>query len=342
MKKLILIAMLVLPLIAGAQTKVKETEVPKSVLITLAKTYDTYKVKTWYAAPGQYIADFVVDGQHGRGYFTAGGDWQYSSFPVKAKECPTLLTTYIAENYPGYKISDVNYIEERSGDNYYKVIISREAIDATDCEMIFDTRGKLMRSNAPEPEAVKREYYTLNNPEYDDGRNTRIKGKRPLPEEDKPAEAGPVEPTGAIAEHFQKNHAKRVKKGPEWAMRTGGVQMVAYYMNAQRVEMEVVYNTETGACEWVGKTLARERYKKGIVKYLEEKFKGEKYNIEKMVTYTADSKYRGADGKKPKPYTYVVVSQKVNREMKYVRLEFDAKDSFTGLLAAPLDIYDIQ
>ena len=118
--------------------------------------------------------------------------------------------------------------------------------------------------------------------------------------------------------------------------------MVAYYMNAQGVDMEIVYNAETGACEWVGKTLAPERYKKGIVKYLEEKFKDEKYRIEKMVNYTADSKYRGADGKKPKPYTYVVVSQKVNREVKYTRLEFDAKDNFTGLLAAPLDIYDFQ
>ena len=87
MKRLLLTVMLCLPLIAGAQTKVKETEVPKSVLITLAKTYDSYKVKTWYQAPGQYIADFVIDGQAGRGYFTASGDWQYSSFPVKMKEC---------------------------------------------------------------------------------------------------------------------------------------------------------------------------------------------------------------------------------------------------------------
>ena len=341
MKKYLLLALICLPLMVGAQTKVKETEVPKSVLITLAKTYESYKVKTWYQAPGQYIADFVIDGQAGRGYFTAGGDWQYSAFPVKLKECPTLMTTYINDNYPGYRTKEINYIEEMGGDNYYRVIIARDALDAADCEMIFDTRGKLMKSNAPDPEAVKREYYTLNNPESDDGRNTR-RGKRPLPEEDKPAEAAAVEPTAPIAAHFEMNHAKRVKKGPEWAKRDNGVRMVAYYTNPQKAGFEVIYNAETGACEWLGKVLEKERYKKGIVKYLDEKFKGEKYNIEKMVNYTADSKYRGADGKKPKPYTYVVVSQKVNKQKKYTRLEFDAKDQFLGLLAGPLDNLDIQ
>lgn len=334
--------MLCLPLIAGAQTKVKETEVPKSVLITLAKTYDSYKVKTWYQAPGQYIAEFVIDGQAGRGYFTASGDWQYSSFPVKLKECPTLMTTYVTENYPGYKAKEINYIEEMGGDNYYRVIIARDALDAADCEMIFDTRGKLMKTNAPNPEDVKRQYYTLNNPESDDGRNTVKKGKRPLPEVDQPNDAQTVEPSDAIKAHFEKNHAKRVAKGPIWAKRDKGVRLVAYYTNAQKVGLEVVYNAETNTAEWLGKVLEKERYKKGIIKYLDEKFKGEKYVIEKMVNYTADGKYRDETGKKPKPYTYVVVSQKVGKQKKYTRMEFDSKDVFTGLLAGPLDSEDIQ
>ena len=53
-----------------AQTKIKETQVPKSVLIALEKKYDSYKVKTWYQSPGQYIAQFSTDGQNGYAYFT--------------------------------------------------------------------------------------------------------------------------------------------------------------------------------------------------------------------------------------------------------------------------------
>ena len=111
MKKIVLLALMVLPLLAGAQTKIKETAVPRSVLLALEKTYDSYKVRTWYQAPGQYIAEVVIDGQNGRAYFTAGGDWQYSTFPVKAEECPTLMNTYFVNNYPGYRIKSIDFIE---------------------------------------------------------------------------------------------------------------------------------------------------------------------------------------------------------------------------------------
>lgn len=94
----------------------------------------------------------------------------------------------------------------------------------------------------------------------------------------------------------------------------------------------------------IGKVLPKERYSNGIMKYLEEKFNGEKYKIEKMVVYEFNSKYRGDDGKKPKPYTYVVISQKVKgtRQVKYTRMEFDSKGNFLNLLAQPLDDKDVQ
>ena len=64
-----------------------------------------------------------------------------------------------------------------------------------------------------------------------------------------------------------------------------------------------------------------------------------------MIVYTYDSKYRDEEGKKPKPYTYVVVSQKVKglgNKIKYTRMEFDASGGFKGLLHRPLDKNDIQ
>ncbi len=75
MKKILLFLLIGLPLFTIAQTKIKETDVPKSVLLSLEKTYESYKVKTWYQAPGQYIGEFVTDGQEGRCYFTNLGDW---------------------------------------------------------------------------------------------------------------------------------------------------------------------------------------------------------------------------------------------------------------------------
>ena len=351
MKKIFLVALMCLPILVAAQTKVKETAVPKSVLITLSKTYESYKVKTWYQAPGQYIAEFVTDGQEGHCYFTASGEWQYSSFPIELNECPTLMNTYFVNNYPGYRIKSTYYVEEMSGDNYYRMIIIKKGVGSEDCELIFDTRGKLQKSTAPDPDVVKRDYYTHENPndesvhkeaEKDKSRANRYAKKRGAPKPDVVEEPRP-EPSEAIKANFNKRYpAARLAEGPDWYLRANG-EFVAYYTNNQKNKFEAVYNTETETLTKTGKVLAKERYTSAILKYLAEKFKGEKYEIEKMVVYEYDAKYRGADGKKPKPYTYCVVSQKQKSgTKKYTRMEFDNSYKFTGLLAQPLDARDVQ
>lgn len=350
MKKIVLVLLAVLPLVAGAQTKIKETAVPRSVLLALEKTYESYKVKTWYQAPGQYIAELVIDGQNGRSYFTAGGDWQYSTFPVKEEECPTLMNTYFVNNYPGYRIKSIDYVEEMNGDNYYRMTIVKKGIAENDCEMIFDTRGKLMKSNAPDPDAVKRDYYTHNNPDASEEKVSQKTGtessrlrQRPAPKVDEP-KVEKFTPSEEIAADFQKSVGKRVTAGPEWVERNGEYA-VAYYSNAQKVKMEAVYKLSDNMPIMSGKTLVKDRYNGTILKYLAQKFNGERYKVEKMVVYEYNSKYRDpATGKKPKPFTYVVISQKIKgtKDVKYTRMEFDSRNEFTGLLAQPLDDRDVQ
>jgi hypothetical protein len=149
------------------------------------------------------------------------------------------------------------------------------------------------------------------------------------------------EPSDEMTASFAKTVGKRVTAGPEWVNRNDEYA-VAYYSNAQKVKMEAVYSMANNQLIMSGKTLSKDRYNGAILKYLAEKFNGEKYTIEKMVVYEYNSKYRGADGKKPKPYTYVVVSQKVDGKKKFVRMEFDSKGTFLNLLAQPLDEKDVQ
>lgn len=345
--RLSVFALMFLPLFAMSQSKIKETEVPKSVFLALEKTYDSYKVKTWYQAPGQYIADFVTDGQNGRCYFTANGDWQYSSFPVALEECPTMMNTYFVNNYPGYRIRSTEYVEEMSGDNYYRMVIVKKGLGSADCEMIFDTRGKLQRSTAPDPDVVKKDYYTHSNPEdvtqdEETSKTKKSNKKRPKPVEDVP-EVEAFAPSDAIAANFSKRYpATRLSAGPDWFERAGD-ECVAYYANNQKNKFEAVYSMSEEKLIKTGKVLPKERYTSAIMKYLNEKFKGEKFKVEKMVVYEFDAKYRGADGKKPKPYTYVVVSQKASgHTLKYTRMEFDNTGKFIGLLAQPLDPRDVQ
>ena len=350
MKKVVLLILLALPLLTVAQNKIKETQVPKSVLIALEKKYESYKVKTWYRSPGQYIAEFVYDGQHGRAYFTHTGDWQYSTFPTREEECPTAMNRYFKDNYPGYRIKSIEYVEQMDGDIYYRMIIVKTGVGYTDNELIFDPRGNLQKSNAPNPDAVKREYYTLNNPDSEELTAEQKKelkshkgGKRPAPQEDLP-EALEANVTEGITKNFEKLVPKsKIVEGPEWVNREPG-QVVAYYINRQNVESEEVYDVATEMHVMSGKVLDKKHYTNAIVKFLNEKFKGEKYKIERMIVYTYDTKWR-EDGKKPKPYTYVVVSQKVKglgNKLKYTRMEFDASGSFRGLVQQPLDKNDIQ
>ena len=350
MKKIVLLALMVLPLLAGAQTKIKETAVPRSVMLALEKTYDSYKVRTWYQAPGQYIAELVIDGQNGRAYFTASGDWQYSAFPVKMDECPVMMTSYFNDNYLGYRVKSLDYIEEMSGDNYYPMIIVKKGVGEADCEMIFDTGGKLLKSNAPDPDAVKRDYYTRHSPDMTEekvseqsGTQTSRQRQRPAPVVDEP-QVEIFTPSDAVVEAFKKQMGKRITAGPEWVNRNDEYA-VAYFSNAQKVKMEAVYSLADDRPVMTGKVLAKDRYNSTILKYLAEKFAGEKYKVEKMVVYEFNSKYRDpATGKKPKPYTYVVVSQKVKgtREHKFIRMEFNSSGQFMDLLAQPLDSKDVQ
>ena len=165
MKRIVFITLMSICVLATAQTKIKESEVPKAVLLALENTYTSYKVKSWFQNPGQYVAELVVDGQAGKSFFTDAGDWQYSSFPVTIAEMPTLVNTYFDNNYPGYRIKSSEYVEEMSGDNYYRLVIAMKGLGANDYELVFDTRGKLLKNNAPDPVVVKRDFNARQNPE---------------------------------------------------------------------------------------------------------------------------------------------------------------------------------
>ena len=260
-----------------------------------------------------------------------------------------MMNTYFVNNYPGYRIKNIEYVEEMNGDNYYRMIIIKKGIAENDCEMVFDTRGKLMKSNAPDPEAVKRDYYTHNNPDADDEKISKKTGtegsrdrNRPAPKVDEP-KVEQFAPSAKIAEHFDKAYGKRIKWGPDWVLRNDEYA-VAYFTNSQKVEMEAVYSINSEQPIMTGKTLPKDRYNSTIKKFINEKFNGESYKIVKMVVYEYNSKYRDpADNKKPKPYTYVVVCQRERGVgKKYTRMEFDSSGKFTGLIAQPLDERDVQ
>lgn len=347
MKRIVFITLMSICVLATAQTKIKESEVPKAVLLALENTYTSYKVKSWFQNPGQYVAELVVDGQAGKSFFTDAGDWQYSSFPVTIAEMPTLVNTYFDNNYPGYRIKSSEYVEEMSGDNYYRLVIAMKGLGANDYELVFDTRGKLLKNNAPDPTVVKRDFNARQNPEnneiIDERDSNGESAKKSKKRRNKDSEVEQYKPSKAMVKDFEKRNPKtRVAKGPFWVSRDDGG--VAYFSNKAKAEFEAVYGGDNKLIK-TGTVMKKERFSRPILKYLAEKFKDEKYKVLKMVRYDFDSKYRDPDtGKRPKSYFYVVVSLKVKgqRDLQYTRMTFDNNGNFTGLVAEPLDERDIQ
>ena len=350
MKKFIVLICLLLSFGAAfSQNKIKESEVPKNVLLGLENIYFSYKVKAWYKAPGQFIANLIVDGQEGQAFFTSEGDWQYSSFPVVEQELPTLANTYFKDGYPGYKIKRTEYIEEMSGDNYYRMMIAQKAVGATEYELIFNARGSLIKTNAPDPEVVKKEYFLRTNPEgakeqeqTASAESTSKKGGKKKGVDIETVEVKAEDaPTDEVVAAFDKRYPKtRVSKGPIWGMRSEN--HVGRFENRSSVKLEVLYAPD-GKLISTGTTLVKERYPRAILKYLEEKYRKEKYKIERIDRVDYDTKYRDPQtGQRPKSYFYVVISQKVKgeKDKKVTRMLFDNTYKFMGLFAEPQDKFD--
>ena len=158
MKRTIVAVLLVMMSFAAFAQKLRPSDIPQEVRLGLENTYSDYKLNGWYFETGQYVAEIDIDNQIGRVFLTATGNWQFTIFDIQEQELPTLVANYFLNNYPGYRIKKSEYIEDFSGDNYYRLIIAMKGIGQTEYEMVFDPRGKLTKTNAPDPDFVKKDY----------------------------------------------------------------------------------------------------------------------------------------------------------------------------------------
>ncbi len=118
----IILATLLLTISLGLNAqKLRNSDIPQEVRLGLENTYSDYKLQGWYFETGQYVAEISIDEQIGRVFLTATGNWQFTIFNVAEQELPTLVANYFLNNYPGYRIKKSEYIEDFSGDNYYRL-----------------------------------------------------------------------------------------------------------------------------------------------------------------------------------------------------------------------------
>jgi hypothetical protein len=339
----------------NAQQKLRKSEVPQEVRMGLENTYTDYKLEGWYFETGQYVAQINIDNNMGKVYFTATGNWQYTIFDIKEEELPTLVDDYFIKNYPGYRIKKSQYVEDLSGDNYYRLIVSMKGIAQTEYEMIFDPRGHLTKTNAPDPDFVKKDYIERLNPEAIEYRQKKMAEREGISgegvqvniEKEKAKEKSskevklstqeelsepkiPEEVTNAFKKKFPRAEVKNWKQENDNYRAT---------YDRRGTEAEILI-TKDGTIVSTTTNVSKDRYPRLITKDLAVRYP--KAKIEKFQKIDYDRKYKtSVSDKKLDTYYYIEMTEKIKgqKDKKYIKLTYDKSYKFQGLAGSD-DEYD--
>jgi hypothetical protein len=356
MKRIIITAIIaILALNVNAQQKLRKSEVPQEVRMGLENTYTDYKLQGWYFETGQYVAQITIDENLGNVYFTAVGNWQYTVFDVSEQELPTLVDNYFINNYPGYRIKKSQYIEDASGDNYYRLIIAMKGVNQTEYEMIFDPRGKLTKTNAPDPDFVKKDYIARLNPEAIEYRQKKMAEREGIQGEgiqvdvekekakaknskevkiEAPENVDVPKIPDAVTKSFKKKNPRaEVKK---WEQDKDTYK--AYY-DKRGVEVQMSLK-EDGTVMSTTSEINKDRYPRLITKDLGIRYP--KAKIEKFQKVEYDTKYKkSVTDQKIENYYYIELTEKIKgkRDKKHIKLTYDKSYKYQGL-AGSTDEYE--
>lgn len=363
-KFLLAIALFACVLWAKGQ-KLRLSDIPQEVRMGLENTYTDYKLLGWFFETGQYVAEIDIDNRTGRVFLTANGNWQFTIFNVPEQELPTLVANYFINNYPGYRIKKSEYVEDYGGDNYYRLVISMKGIGQTEYEMIYDTRGKLIKTNAPDPGYVKKDYIARLNPEDIERQQKKMADRTALPGTglqigDQNYVAANKDPEGSgkrgrkvdietpealntpkIPESVTKAFEKKYPRieVDEWNMEDTCYN--ANFKNRQNNNLQALFMPD-GSIVTVTTDVQKARYPRLIMKDLDERYPNAKVSIVRKVEY--DIKYRRTvTDRKLDQYFYVELTEKIRgrKDVKTIKLLYDKSFKYQGL-AGTGDDYEYE
>lgn len=140
MKKIILMGLLlVLASMANAQ-KIKESEVPTNVKVTLKKNYPTAKEEKWEKENGQYEVSFEVNEVDYSLLINTDGQLLETEMEITINQLPASVVEYIKVHYAGQKIKEAAKITDAKGIVTYEAEIKGK-------DLIFDSNGQFIRES---------------------------------------------------------------------------------------------------------------------------------------------------------------------------------------------------
>jgi hypothetical protein len=125
-----------------AQEKSKKVEVPTAVKSAFEIKYPKAEKVSWGVEnPGEFEAEFVLNGVESSVVFDSNGQFLESEIEMKESELPQTIKTTIAKDFAVYKLGDIAKSINAKGVVAYEM----EASKGKDkYEISFDVNGKLL------------------------------------------------------------------------------------------------------------------------------------------------------------------------------------------------------
>ena len=150
MKKLVMISLcaaFVLNSFAQVQKKEEVSSAAKTAFA--AKFSKAQKVKWSVEKPGEYEAEFTLNGVETSALFNASGKFVESEIKIKESELPQAVKTTITKDFAGYKLDEIEKTSDAKGAVTYEMEAKK---NKAEYELVFDGNGKLLKKEESKEE----------------------------------------------------------------------------------------------------------------------------------------------------------------------------------------------
>ncbi len=125
MKKVLLPILILILVFPCAAQKLKTEEVPATIVqASVNRIPDSAQVQ-WIKRDSLYLAQFKHKGISACATFNTGAEWLNTQWELPLEYLPKKISSYLAEHYPAYKISEC-LIEYKGGGEYYLVGLKKK------------------------------------------------------------------------------------------------------------------------------------------------------------------------------------------------------------------------
>ena len=137
----------------SAQT-VQPTELPLAVQSSFKLKFPEAINTKWTKVTDTYEVEFINKDVNTEAIFTDKGEWKETSWEIPMEYTPQTIKTYIATNYPKYKMKEIE-IEETypSSEKLYAVNIAKKK---EKIELYFKISGEFVKLETNKPEDNKK------------------------------------------------------------------------------------------------------------------------------------------------------------------------------------------